>query len=192
MPPHQENISDPKKLRALSHPLRWKLIDLLQIEGTATATRCAELTGESVASCSYHLNMLAKYGFVEPAPSEGREKPWRLPAQEFGWSKMDLDDEGRLAAEAASDALIDHEMAEYRAAIRRKDREPEQWQRVTGSMSGLVYLTPEEATRLKNEFGALLDRYHNRVADSALRPEGARPVRTFASFWLTSNDSPRS
>jgi hypothetical protein len=42
------------RLRALAHPLRWKLFDIVFREGTATATRCAELTGESVASCSYH------------------------------------------------------------------------------------------------------------------------------------------
>jgi len=30
-------------LRALAHPLRWKLIDLLGSEGSATATRCAEV-----------------------------------------------------------------------------------------------------------------------------------------------------
>jgi predicted transcriptional regulator len=72
-------ITDPKALRALSHPTRWKLIELLGLERTATATRCAEFTGESVASCSYHLNMLAKYGFVEQAEGgTGREKPWKL------------------------------------------------------------------------------------------------------------------
>src|ERR1700689_171342 len=70
---------DPKALRALAHPLRWKLIDLLGSEGTATATRCAEVLGESVASCSYHLGILGKYGYAEMLPDQpGREKPWRL------------------------------------------------------------------------------------------------------------------
>jgi hypothetical protein len=44
--------ADPKTLRALAHPLRWRLIDLIDSEATATATRCAEILGESVASCS--------------------------------------------------------------------------------------------------------------------------------------------
>ncbi len=80
MPDQKEPlISDPKRLRALAHPLRWKLIDLIDSEQTATATRCAEVLGESVASCSYHLNMLAKYDYVEQAlGGQGREKPWRL------------------------------------------------------------------------------------------------------------------
>ncbi len=65
------------RLRALAHPLRWKLFDIVGREGTATATRCAELTGESVASCSYHLGMLGKYGYVEQVPGSGKERPWR-------------------------------------------------------------------------------------------------------------------
>jgi hypothetical protein len=57
------------RLRALAHPLRWKLFGIVGREGTATATRCAELTGESVASCSYHLGML---GYVEQVPGSGK------------------------------------------------------------------------------------------------------------------------
>lgn len=69
-------ISDPKALRALSHPFRWKLINLLTEEGPCTATQCAAVLGESVASCSYHLNMLAKYGFVAEVegPEAGRSR----------------------------------------------------------------------------------------------------------------------
>jgi hypothetical protein len=75
----EERTPDPKALRALAHPARWQLVDLLGSEGTATATRCAEVLGESVASCSYHLRMLAKYGYIEEAPGRaGKEKPWRL------------------------------------------------------------------------------------------------------------------
>jgi hypothetical protein len=70
---------DPRALRALAHPLRWQLIDLIGSETTATATRCAEVLGESVASCSYHLGVLGKYGYIELVPGrEGKEKPWQL------------------------------------------------------------------------------------------------------------------
>ena len=40
-------IAETAVLRALAHPLRWALIEALGSEGTATATRCAELLGES-------------------------------------------------------------------------------------------------------------------------------------------------
>jgi hypothetical protein len=74
---------DPKALRALAHPLRWQLLDLIGSETTATATRCAEVLGESVASCSYHLGILGKYGYIELVPGRaGKEKPWRLASRE--------------------------------------------------------------------------------------------------------------
>ena len=73
---------DPRALRALAHPLRWRLIDLIDSESTATATRCAEVLGESVASCSYHLGILGKYGYLELVPGQaGKEKPWRLASR---------------------------------------------------------------------------------------------------------------
>src|ERR1044071_2335724 len=92
-------VTDPLALRALSHPLRWRLIELLRLEESATATRCAELTGESVASCSYHLGILAKYGFVEPGPARGREKPWRIVGRQMTISTEGLDPEAATAAE---------------------------------------------------------------------------------------------
>ena len=66
-------------LRALAHPLRWQLIDLLDSTGQATATQCAEALGETVASCAYHLSILGKYGYArQVAGHAGREKPWEL------------------------------------------------------------------------------------------------------------------
>src|SRR5258705_13282349 len=90
-------------LRALAHPLRWQLIDLLGREQTATATRCAQLTGESVASCSYHLGILAKYGYIaEAAGGRGREKPWQLTSFEQSLSGEGLGADGAQAPRRAT------------------------------------------------------------------------------------------
>src|SRR6516165_11911099 len=111
--PGDRRAPDPLALRALAHPLRWKLMDLLGSEQSATATRCAEVLGESVASCSYHLGILAKYGYIEPVPDRpgGREKPWRLTTYEQDLSTEGLDETGALAAQAATEAFLDHEVA---------------------------------------------------------------------------------
>src|SRR5580698_977364 len=113
--------TDPKALRALAHPLRWKLIDLLGSEGSATATQCAQRLGESVPSCAYHLGMLAKYGYIEEVPDRtGREKPWRLASTRQDLGLAGLDTEGQLAAEAAAEAFLDHEFARTRQRYRRQ------------------------------------------------------------------------
>ena len=73
-------------LRALAHPLRWQLIDLLDSTGQATATQCAEALGETVASCAYHLSILGKYGYArQVAGHAGREKPWELAQEPAEW-----------------------------------------------------------------------------------------------------------
>ena len=173
---------DPKALRALAHPLRWQLVDLLGSEGSATATRCAEVLGESVASCSYHLGILAKYGYIEEVPGRvGREKPWRLASAEQDLGPGGLDAEGQLAAEAAAEAFLEHEFARTRQRYRRRSLEPEQWQPALLGQS--VWLTEQEYAAAKQELLAVLERYrHDRdLLDPAQRPAGSREARLFVA-----------
>ena len=183
--PEDQPITDPKRLRALAHPLRWKLIKLVGSEETATATRCAELTGESVASCSYHLNMLAKYGFlVEAEGGQGREKPWRLVARGQTFSDEGLDEEGVLAAEAATEAFLEQEFESIRTANRRSDREPKEWRHVSILRASSIIVTAEEAAELVAGINELADRYRDRWDQPQNRPEGARKLRLFLSTMV--------
>ena len=135
MPPSQGR--DPLALRALAHPLRWKLIDLLASEPSATATRCAEVLGESVPSCGYHLGILAKYGYIEPVPDRaGREKPWRLTSRHQDLSTEGLDESGALAAQAAAEVFLDHELERIKDRLRRLDLESAEW-RAASRVSGV-------------------------------------------------------
>jgi hypothetical protein len=174
---------DPKALRALAHPLRWQLIDLLGSEGTATATRCAEVLGESVASCSYHLGILAKYGYVEEAPGRtGREKPWRLASTRQDLGAGGLGTEGQLAAEAATEAFLEHEFARTKQRQRHRSLEPEQWRPALQGES--VWLTEQEYAAAKEELFAVLERYRRdrELLDPSQRPEGSRKARLFVAL----------
>ncbi|WP_433269679.1 ArsR/SmtB family transcription factor [Actinosynnema sp. CS-041913] len=181
-------IRDPKMLRALAHPFRWKLINLLLAEGPRTATQCSAALGESVASCSYHLKMLAKYGFVGEVPDvKGRQKPWRLLRKSQTWSSADLDDEGASAAEAASDAFLEQEFAAVRAQSRRNPLEAEDWRDALGVRGRMEFLTVREVEQITAEVMAVIERYSDRHDHPEERPEGARPVR----FFLATTASPR-
>jgi Helix-turn-helix domain len=177
-----ERTPDPKALRALAHPVRWQLVDLLGSEGTATATRCAEVLGESVASCSYHLRMLAKYGYIEEAPGRaGKEKPWRLasPRQELGADGLDT--EGQLADEAATEAFLEHEFTRTRQRYRRKSLEPGPWQ--PALIGETVWLTEQEYAAAKQELSQVLERYRRDrdLLDPSQRPAGSREARLFVA-----------
>jgi predicted ArsR family transcriptional regulator len=180
-------ITDPKALRALSHPFRWKLINLLTEEGPRTATQCSAKLGESVASCSYHLNMLAKYGFVAEVEGPGRQKPWQLIRRRQEISSEGLDDESALAAEAAVLALLDNEYERTRERLRQHDLLSDEW-RVEGGLgirSGTKFLTIAELVELQSELRVLLERYDERMENPELRPDGSRPVRFFLSTTVS-------
>src|SRR5689334_1033943 len=75
------STGDAVAIRALAHPLRLDLLDLLVASGPATAAQCGRALNVSQASCSFHLRQLAKYGLVEdtgPGPDR-RERQWRVP-----------------------------------------------------------------------------------------------------------------
>ncbi len=176
-----------KALRALAHPLRWQLLDLLGSEGSATATRCSEVLDESVASCSYHLGMLSKYGYIEEVPGRtGKEKPWRLASDRQEIGSAGLDAEGQLAAEAAAEAFLEHEFTRIRQRYRRGlvEPEPEQWR---GAVLGeTVWLTEAQYAAAKQELSAVLERYRRDrdLLDPSQRPAGSREARLFVSISI--------
>lgn len=72
-------MNDLLALRALTHPVRQRLLRALSRAGRATATQLAGQIGESPANCSWHLRQLARYGFVtEAGGGAGRQRPWRI------------------------------------------------------------------------------------------------------------------
>jgi DNA-binding transcriptional ArsR family regulator len=68
------------ELRALAHPLRLRLLEVLR-EGPATASQLGRALGESSGATSYHLRVLARAGRVEEEVERGgsRERWWRRP-----------------------------------------------------------------------------------------------------------------
>ncbi|MPZ83412.1 MAG: helix-turn-helix domain-containing protein [Actinophytocola sp.] len=175
-------ITDPKALRALAHPLRWQLLEILGRAGTATATRCAQETGESVANCSYHLNLLAKYHYVEKAEGgQGREKPWRAVRDGFQLSTEGMDDDGAIAARAASSAFLDYELNQIKERSLTAHLNPPEWRGVVGVDNTKEFLTPDEVDELRSAVRDLMEKYRDRRQNPELRPEGARSVGIFLS-----------
>ena len=179
--PRSQN-RDALTLRALAHPLRWKLIDLIGSELSATATRCAEVLGESVASCSYHLGILAKYGYIELVPGQlGREKPWRLARREQDLSLEGLDEPGALAAQDATEIFLDHELARIKDRLRRRDLEPAEWREASHLLGTTHWMTAAELQEIKDQMLEIAHRYADRDEDPGRRPPGAREARIFAA-----------
>src|SRR5580704_15064147 len=166
------------RLRALAHPIRWKLIDVLGSELSATATRCAEVTGESVASCSYHLGILAKYGYIELVPDQpGREKPWRLTSYRQDLSARGSGIETELASEAATEAFLEHEFARTKLQLRHRRLEPAEWREASMLSGATLWVTAEELREISDLLSQIVRRHEDRLENPRLRPERAREAR---------------
>lgn len=75
-------LDDHDRMRAVSHPARWRVLQELWNGSVLTSTDAAELVGLSPSAMSYHLRRLAALGLVEQSPSaDGRERPWRASTE---------------------------------------------------------------------------------------------------------------
>jgi DNA-binding transcriptional ArsR family regulator len=94
-------ILDAGALKALAHPLRVRLLDLLVEVGPSTASGLGRLVGENSGSTSYHLRQLARHGLIEEAEGLGtaRDRYWRIV--DGGWT---LDGFGMLQDEDTAPA----------------------------------------------------------------------------------------
>lgn len=170
-------LTDPRALRALAHPTRLELMGLLRRGGPLTATQAAEKTGESPASCSFHLRQLAKYGLVEEAGGgHGRERPWRATAIATEWAARGGDEEAEAAEALLSRVVIERYFQSAIEWLERRQSEPPEWVEAATYGDAIVCMTPEELHEVDDGIRALFEPYLERFEDSVSSVEGARPV----------------
>ncbi|GEB48102.1 ArsR/SmtB family transcription factor [Streptomyces cacaoi] len=156
---------DPRSLRALSHPLRIRLLNALREYGPATASQLGARLGESSGATSYHLRQLAAHGFVVDAPeyNSGRQRWWKAAHRgtvlNVGQLRTDRDPEVR----GAMDLLL-HEIATMHAQelgtwLGTMNEWPAAWHSSWEISDQLLRLTPERARALTRELNAVVERY---------------------------------
>jgi DNA-binding transcriptional ArsR family regulator len=173
----RRELSDPRAIRAITHPVRLALLDALLLEGPLTATRASELIGEPPNTCSFHLRQLAKYGFVEEAGGgPGRNRPWRLTGFAMHFSDVHEDPATRLAARSLDRILRERYFARLEAFYANRSEYPSEWQAVTGASQFLLHVSPDELRAIDEEVTAIFDRYRERVSNPNLRASDSLPV----------------
>ncbi|UNM12734.1 helix-turn-helix transcriptional regulator [Streptomyces formicae] len=186
----RKRVLDPERdtaaLKALTHPLRIRLLGLLRLEGPGTASEMAVRTGESSASTSYHLRVLAKHGFVAEAEHrDGRERRWRAMHELTSWSNeaMEASDETRAFVSASRSAQLTHleqTLARYVEDSTAGRLGPE-WVEPSGITDVVLQLTPDSLTELWAEFGRKAGELAARDADD---PRARQVVLLYAGLPL--------
>jgi predicted ArsR family transcriptional regulator len=182
-----KTLTDPRAMRALTHPLRLALIELLWREDSINATEAAAELGESQASCSFHLRQLAKFGFVEEVQGvRGRARPWRLSRRGIRVANVQDDPEAEIAWAALERLLRDRQMGRYRAWLEGRSAYPRAWQQAAYHTHSVAWLTPEELGDAAEEITELLSGlFPERRDDAAARPVDALPVELLSIGFPT-------
>ncbi len=174
--PPSKNASDldVTAVRALAHPLRLRLLDLLRFDGPATATMLAERVGESSGSTSYHLRQLARHGFIEEAPKrDGRERWWSYLERRGDLNgTIDKADMRTLLGELLSREA--YALDRYLSA----DTRDEAWDDAAFFQSKALALTSEQLRELREVIDRTLTRLQSASSEGAAAE--ALPVRVLA------------
>lgn len=177
-------ITDPKAMRALAHPVRLAILEHLQRHGPATATVLAPHVGATPSVTSWHLRHLAGFGLVRDAEPgtddrrDRRERRWQAVARGFRFEmpEDETDEEGRSAAQMLSREMFlrSAELPARWSATVEPGLDPA-WRRRAGLANTRVMVTAEEAAAIEDAIERVLAPYVTR--DAADRPAAARGVR---------------
>lgn len=185
-PKHPEvRTLDAGALRALAHPVRVRIYDILSQRGPQTASSLAELTGESSGSTSYHLRALARQDLIREVTGRGtgRERWWERPAGGVSFTNPDAirTPAGRAASQVVMNEFLGrrHEQL-MRFVASSLDAELDEWSSNSLVSTSSVRLTAAQLAEVNERVQSLVDeisdRYRHQDADpsAALRSVSLR------------------
>lgn len=173
-------LTDPKAMRALAHPVRLAILDLLRRNGPSTATELAPEVGATPSVTSWHLRHLAAFGLVrdsEPS-ADRRYRRWEMVGRGFRFEMpADPDDiEGGSAARLLFEQVFQRSAdAPARWLATTEPRLEPAWRRVTDLSDTRVIVSTGELAAILAQIENVLAPYVNREATA--RPPGSRRVR---------------
>lgn len=173
-------ITDPKAMRALAHPVRLAILERLRRQGAATATQLAPEVGATPSVTSWHLRHLASFGLVRDAEpgTDRRERRWEAVGRGFRFEVPDgpEDQEGRSAARALSEQMFlrSAELPSRWLTDVEPGLEPA-WRKSAGLANTRVVVSAAEFEAIEDAIEQVLAPYVMR--DPKQRPSGSRAVR---------------
>ncbi len=150
----------PTMLKALTHPVRLRMLGLLRAEGPATATQLAARLGLNTGATSYHLRQLAQHGFVvdDAERGNGRDRWWRAAHQSTRTSRPDPSDQEAAETHDAYTQVVAMVLTEQlQRAVEERPLLPEEWRRACTVSDWGVRLTARRARALLEALVAVIE-----------------------------------
>jgi DNA-binding transcriptional ArsR family regulator len=173
MPKHADEL-DVTAVRALAHPLRLRMLDLLRFDGPATATMLAGRVGESSGSTSYHLRQLARHEFIEEVVKRGGRERW------WSYRERRVSIAGNTHSSSAR-TLLGELLSREAYALHRylhADARDAAWDDAAFFQTKALMLTAGELKELSTAVDTTLARFDRTAQDDL--PGEALPVRVLA------------
>lgn len=158
----EDRMLDAGALRALAHPLRVKIYDILSQYGPQTASTLAARLGESSGSTSYHLRALAKHDLIREVEGRGtaRERWWERPLGGVSFWNPDVarTPSGRAATQIVMSEFFRHRQDQLLDYIDSGLDEPDDTWHEAGMIStASAFLTAEQAREISSKIKAIVD-----------------------------------
>lgn len=155
-------VLDAGALRALAHPLRVQMYDILSQYGPQTASTLAQMTGESTGATSYHLRALAKHDLIREVDGRGtaRERWWERPVGGVSFANPEVmkTPSGRAATQVVMNEFFTRrhqQLLQYVAEGLRSDTE--EWRDGAMLSTGTARMTPEQLHDLTRRIQTIVD-----------------------------------
>lgn len=179
-------ILDAGALRALAHPLRVQIYDILSQYGPQTASTLAEMTGESSGATSYHLRALAKHDLIEEVEGRGtaRERWWQRPVGGVSFANPEAmkTPSGRAATQVVMNEFFTRrhqQLLRYISTGLQSD--PDEWREGAMLSTGTARLTPEQLREVTRKVQTIINETVDAYRDQT--GENVRPVTLRADVF---------
>tara|TARA_R110002124_G_scaffold63350_14_gene173080 strand:+ start:1710 stop:2300 length:591 start_codon:yes stop_codon:yes gene_type:complete len=169
---------DPSALKALSHPLRLRMLGLLRVQGPATASGLAALLGLNSGATSYHLRQLALHGFIEEDSERGnqRERWWRASHELTTYLEPGAQGDVLDTGLAFMQAALHGQISQMQGALRGYADLPPDWRNASTASDYTIPMTAQGAAALVRRIEQLLQEAMAAAPPlGAPLPEGMRP-----------------
>jgi DNA-binding transcriptional ArsR family regulator len=148
----------PAGLKALSHPVRLRMLGLLRTEGAATSTTLATRLGLNTGATSYHLRQLAQHGFVveDEALGNARERWWKAAHQATVTDAAVRDPAEQEVVDAYLQSVAIVHTERLQRAVEERALLPREWLEASTLSDWGLRLTASQARQLTDAISALV------------------------------------
>lgn len=169
---------DTSALKALAHPLRVRIYDILSQYGPQTASSLAELTGESSGATSYHLRALAKHDLIAEVGDRGtgRERWWERPRGGISFTNPEVmkTPSGKAATQVVMTEFLNRRHQQLMRYLTETVMDPDGREDEAAISTATASMTIEQTAELIQAVSDVIDAAVAKYRDQT--GEGVRPI----------------